>query len=116
MRPLAQALVLISTFTSLPDVGSEHMPWMAPQSLMQNRFNSLEAIRNYPGPVLISHGDADHLIPIAQAQALFEAAPGPKQLITVAGGHHNDGFTEDFHVALERLLSSLPAERLEVRR
>lgn len=103
----APALVLISTFTSLPDVGSEHMPWMAPQSLMQNRFNSLEAIRNYPGPVLISHGDADHLIPIAQAQALFEAAPGRKQLITVAGGHHNDGFTEDFHVALERMLSSL---------
>jgi len=87
------------------------MPWLAPQSLMQNRFNSLEAIRRYPGPILISHGEADKLIPIDQARELFAAASGPKQLVTIPGGHHNDGFTEDFHVALERLLTSLPSQR-----
>ena len=105
----AKALVLVSTFTSLPDVGREHMPWLAPHAIMQNRFNSLEALSRYPGPVLISHGDADKLISVEQAQALFEVAPGPKQLVTVPGGRHNDGFTEEFHVALERLLTSLPA-------
>lgn len=105
----ARALVLISTFTSLPDVGKEHMPWLAPEAIMQNRFNSREALARYPGPVLISHGEADQLIPMAQAEALFAVAQGPKQLVTIPGGHHNDGFTEEFHVALERLLTALPA-------
>lgn len=101
------ALVLISTFSSLPDVGSEHVPWLAPRVIMVNRFNSLDAIGQYHGPVLISHGDADRLIPLEQGQSLYDAAPGPKQLVVVPGGRHNDGFTEEFHLAFERLLSSL---------
>jgi fermentation-respiration switch protein FrsA (DUF1100 family) len=104
----ARALVLISTFTSLPDVGAAHMPWLAPQSVMQNRFDSRAALPKYNGPVLISHGDADKLIPVDQALALYESATGPKQLVTIAGGHHNDGLTDEFHVALRRLLSTLP--------
>lgn len=103
----ARALVLVSTFTSLPDVGKEHLPWLVPQAIMVNRFNSLDAIEKYSGPVLISHGDADRLIPVEQGRKLFAAAPGPKQLVINPGGHHNDGFTEEFHAALERMLSAL---------
>lgn len=106
-RDGARALVLVSTFTSLPDVGADHLPWLSPRAVMVNRFDSLQAIRSYSGPVLISHGDADGLIPLRHAQALYAAAPGPKQLVTIAGGRHNDGLPEEFHVALERLLSSL---------
>lgn len=103
----ARALVLVSTFTSLPDVGKEHLPWLVPQALMVNRFNSRNAIQKYAGPVLISHGDADRLIPVEQGRELFTAAPGPKQLVINPGGHHNDGLTEEFHLALERMLSAL---------
>lgn len=103
----APALVLISTFTSLPDVGGEHVPWLSPRAIMVNRFNSLAAIQEYSGPVLISHGDADRLIPLEQGRRLYEAAPGSKRLVINRGGRHNDGFTEEFHAALERLLYAL---------
>jgi uncharacterized protein len=103
----ARGLVLVSTFTSLPDVGKEHLPWLVPQAIMVNRFNSLDAIQKYSGPVLISHGDADRLIPVEQGRELFAAAPGPKQLVINPGGHHNDGLTDEFHAALERMLSAL---------
>ncbi|MBL8852057.1 MAG: alpha/beta hydrolase [Planctomycetaceae bacterium] len=105
----APALILVSTFTSLPDVGNAHTPWLLPQAVMQNRLDSRSALQKFRGPVLISHGDADKLIPINQALALYDAAAGPKQLVTVPGGHHNDGLSDEFHVALDRLLSSLPA-------
>lgn len=103
----APALVLVNTFTSLPDVGREHVPWLTPRAIMVNRFNSLDAIQQYSGPVLISHGDADRLIPIEQGRSLYEAAPGPKKLIIVPGGRHNDGLSEAFHTAFERLLYAL---------
>jgi hypothetical protein len=74
---------------------------------MVNRFDSLAAIQQYFGPVLISHGDADRLISLEQGRRLYEAAPGPKQLVVIPGGQHNDGFTEQFHAEFERLLSAL---------
>jgi fermentation-respiration switch protein FrsA (DUF1100 family) len=74
---------------------------------MVNRFDSLAAIQEYSGPVLISHGDADRLIPLEQGRRLYEAAHGPKKLVVIPGGRHNDGFTEEFHAAFERLLYAL---------
>lgn len=104
-RDGARALVLASTFTSLPDVGAGHMPWLLPHWNMTMRLNSLSKIRQYPGPVLISHGDADEVIPFAQAQSLYEAAPGPKRFFREPGGEHNDPWSEAYHAALEEFLT-----------
>jgi uncharacterized protein len=49
-----------------------------------------------PVPVLVLHGDNDHVIPFAQGQALFESVPGShKQFITIRGGDHNDVVPSD---------------------
>lgn len=39
-------------------------------------------------PVLIVHGDADEVVPPAQARRLFYAAGEPKELVVIAGGDH----------------------------
>jgi fermentation-respiration switch protein FrsA (DUF1100 family) len=104
----ARGLVLSSTFTSLPDVGAEHAPWLTPRLVMVNRFNSLKAISRYKGPVLVSHGDSDELIPLEQGERLYEAAPGPKRLVVIRGGSHNDPPTEEFRLALDEFLAVLP--------
>lgn len=101
----ARALVLARTFTSLPDVGASHVPWLLPHWNMTMRMDSLSKIRQYPGPILISHGDADEVIPFAQAEALFAAAQGPKQFFREPGGEHNDSQSEAYHVALEEFLT-----------
>lgn len=104
-RDGARALVLARTFTSLPDVGASHMPWLLPDWNMTMQMDSLSKIRQYPGPVLISHGDADEIVPFTQAQALYEAAQGPKQFFREPGGKHNDLRSEAYHVTLEEFLT-----------
>ena len=104
----ARGLILESTFSSMPDVAAYHVPWLLPQLMMTQRFNSVEKIKHYTGPLLQCHGEADRLVPLTLARSLFEAAPGRKQFITIAGAGHNDPPNGEFHVALEEFLGSLP--------
>lgn len=102
----ARALVLQSTFTSLPDVAKSLMPAVPARVLMQTRFNSLAKIRRYHGPLLQSHGDADRLIPFALGQRLFDAANEPKQFVRIERGDHNDPQPDSYYDALIAFLDS----------
>jgi hypothetical protein len=103
----ARGLVLCSTFCSLPDVAEHHFAWLPARSVMSMRLNSLEKIRSYGGPVLISHGDADEVVPFEQGRRLYEAAPGPKRFVRAPGGRHNDPQPEEYRVALDAFLAEL---------
>jgi uncharacterized protein len=105
----ARGLVLVSTFTSLPDVGAKHAALLLPRWNMTLRLDSLSKIRNYSGPVLISHGDEDEVIPFEQGEELYAAAPGPKQFFRDVGARHNDPRSEEYRRMLEEFLSSLDA-------
>lgn len=104
----ARGLVLTSTFTSLPDVGAHHFRLVPTHLLMTNRLDSLQKIGRYQGPLLQSHGDADRVVPYSLGVTLFEAAPGPKRFVTIAGGGHNDPWNAEFHDALDQLLRYKP--------
>ena len=86
----ARALVLESTFSSMPDVAAHHYPWLPVRLVMRTSFNSAEKIVNYHGPLLQSHGDADTIVPYRFGRRLFDAANEPKQFHTIAHGNHND--------------------------
>ncbi len=105
----ARALVLDSTFTSLPDIGASLLPWLLPRWNMTMRMDSLAKIERYPGPLLISHGDKDEVIPFAQGEKLYESAPGSKRFFREQGGKHNDPHPAEYHGALEEFLASIPA-------
>ena len=107
-RDGARGLILQSTFSSMPDVAAYHLPWLLPQLMMTQRFDSVEKIKRYPGPLLQCHGAADRLVPITLARSLNEAAPGPKRFITIPGAGHNDPPNGAFHEALDEFLGSLP--------
>jgi uncharacterized protein len=100
----ARALVLMNTFTSLPDVGASHAPWLLPHWNMTYRMNSLAKVDRYSGPLLISHGDQDEIIPIHQGHQLYEAATGPKRFLIEPGGRHNDPRSDAYPAALEEFL------------
>ncbi len=104
----ARGLILESTFTSLPDVGAYHYPWLPVRSLMHHQLNSLGKIKLYRGPLLISHGDADEVVPFEQGKRLYDAAPGQKEFVRMAGGTHNSPQSDDYLRALERFISELP--------
>jgi len=103
----ARALILESTFTSMPEVGQAAMPWLPVRALMQTRFDSLAKIPSYHGPLLQSHGTADRLVPFALGRRLFEAANDPKQFIKIPGGDHNDPQTDEYYAALAEFFDGL---------
>ena len=87
-RPPA-ALVLRSPFTSLLDVARAHLP-LVPAGMIDDRWASLERIAGITAPLLVLAGTADTVVPYEQSVRLFEAAPGPKRLVTFEGADHND--------------------------
>jgi fermentation-respiration switch protein FrsA (DUF1100 family) len=105
----ARALVLEDTFTSLPDMAGYHYPWLPAKWLMRGRLDSLTNIGKYRGPLLMSHGTADEIVPMSYAEKLFAAANEPKRFVPHAGAGHNDPRSREFYKELRRFLHELPA-------
>ena len=71
-RSLA-ALILESTFTSVPDMAADL--FVPPGVRIQTRFDSLSRVRKFPGPILLLHGERDNFISLRHAWRLHAAAP-----------------------------------------
>ena len=104
----ARALVLESTFTSLPDVGAYHYPWLPVRLLMHTRFDSRAKIGYYHGPLLQSHGTGDTIVPYEIGRRLFDAANEPKRFVTIPEGDHNDLPNRECYQTLTEFLDGLP--------
>jgi fermentation-respiration switch protein FrsA (DUF1100 family) len=99
-----RALVLVKTFTSMPDVGQSIYPIVPVRWLMRNRYDSLAKIAQCKRPIFIAHGDADTLVPFSHGERLFEAANEPKEFLRLEGADHNDAVPEEFFVHLKAFL------------
>ena len=103
-----RGLVVSGTFTSIVDVAEHHFNWLPMRWFLSSKMDSLSAIKNYQGPLLLAHGDADEVVPYKQGVALFDAAPGPKKMVTNFGGKHNDPLPEEYRTALDEFIAGLP--------
>jgi fermentation-respiration switch protein FrsA (DUF1100 family) len=84
-----RGLVLQSTFTGVRDMARQHYPFI-PGVAVPDAYPSLRLIPELQAPLLILHGERDEIVPLSHAQALFEAAPGPKRMRVFQGLGHND--------------------------
>lgn len=84
------ALILESPFTSAVEMGERTMPWIPVRRLMRNRFESIDKIANYHGPLLVTHGTRDSIVPFEMGERLFKVANEPKRFYAVRGADHND--------------------------
>ncbi len=85
------ALIIESTFTSIPNIGADLYPLLPISLLSRYNYNALDYIQNVKCPVLIVHSRNDEMIPFKHGKFLFEAANQPKQMLEIRGSH-NDGF------------------------
>lgn len=90
-RVQPRALVLISAFTSVLELGSEIYPWLPVRLISRYHYDTLAHLRNFRGPVLIAHSRDDEIVPFAHGERLYAAASGHKSLLEMRGGH-NDSF------------------------
>ena len=98
-----QTLILDRTYDSLAAAAQWNYPIFPIKLLMRNDFPSDQWIKNYQGPVFISHGDQDTLIPVECAQRLFDAAPcKKKELMIVPKWGHWGRFPANYWRDVER--------------
>ena len=86
-HPVA-GLVLISGYTSLPDVAASAYPLIPVRLLMRDRFDNIGKINRVMAPILILHGTADRTIPYSHAVSLAGAAGNRAQLVPFEGSGH----------------------------
>ncbi|MCS7304430.1 MAG: alpha/beta hydrolase [Thermoguttaceae bacterium] len=102
----AAALVLESTFPSLPDVAAYHYPWLPVRWLMRNRLDVYSIIDQYHGPLFQSHGEADTIVPIELGRKLFDAANPPKQFLEISQADHNDPLPLEYYRQVKKFLET----------
>lgn len=86
-----RALIVESSFTSMPALGQQLYPLLPVKYVSRIRYDSLGRIKAIKCPLLIVHSRDDELIPFAHGQALHDAYSGEKTLLAIRG-RHNDGF------------------------
>ena len=110
-RESLAGLILESTFTSLADMADLHFPLPLAGKTVRGKLDSLSRIGRIKAPLLILHGDRDDLVPLSLGRRLYEAAPEPKEFVTLKGAGHNDTYPvagRPYFDKLRSFVSSLP--------
>lgn len=89
------ALILQSTFTSLPEITKSAFPRLPLHAFAGNLFDTLGIVRRLTVPFLVIHGSADETVPCWMAHALHDACNSAKRIQIVAGGQHKDLYVRD---------------------
>lgn len=102
------ALIVESSFTSVPDRAAELYPFLPVRWLSRLDYNVQEKLQKVSCPVLVVHSQDDEIIPFTHGQALYAAANEPKRFLEIGGGH-NDGFIVAGQVYIQELDDFLSA-------
>ena len=86
-KPISR-MILDAPYTSTLDIARANYPFLPVRFLMKDQFRSDERIARVKVPVLILHGEADQIIPIAYGERLYAMIPGEKRLVRFPGGYH----------------------------
>ena len=86
-------IVLVVPFDSLASVASERFYFLPVRLMLRDRWDNVETLRHYAGPVEIFGAADDAIIPIEHAKALAKQIPGAR--FTPINGGHNDWSSND---------------------
>ena len=100
------ALIIESSFTSVPDIAGEYYPLLPVRWLSRLRHSAEEFVRDTDSPVLVIHSRDDEIVPIHHGEAIFAAAKEPRSFVEIRGTH-NDAFLRDEKNYLDGLRSFL---------
>jgi uncharacterized protein len=81
-------LILQSTFTSIPDLGSELFPWLPVRLLARIKYPTRDRLPQIKAPVLVMHSRSDDLVAFHHAETNFAAANPPKLFCELSGEHN----------------------------
>ena len=85
----ADALILQSPYTSIPDVAGRIYPYFPVHLLMRDRFDTLSAADSIRMLVLIVSGTADRTVPFDMAETLAARLGKRATFVPIPGGGHD---------------------------
>lgn len=103
-----RALVLVRTFTSIPDVADDQFPLLFTAPVVTNHFDNLKKIPLCKQPILIAQSDKDRTIPFRHGQRLQQACTAPAEMYVLRGLGHNDPLPGEFFIAVRNFLGKVP--------
>jgi uncharacterized protein len=89
LREPLGGIILLSSFTSIPDVGAELFPFLPVRWLSTIRYDSRSKLPSITVPILIVHSRDDRMIRFSHAEQNFAAAREPKRLLEIQGDHND---------------------------
>lgn len=102
----AKALVLENTFSRLTDVAAYKFPWAPVRTLMTQRYDSIDRIKSYHGPLMQLHGTRDRVVRAKFARDLFRACPSDqKRFFVQRRGVHHEPAPLAFYAELNEFLA-----------
>ena len=113
MRVTPAAVILESTFTSVPDLAAKLYPVLPVRLLSRFSYNTKEYLEAVSCPVLIVHSADDEIIPVQHGRDLLAAARGTNQFLEIHGSH-NEGFLlnrREYMGGLDQFLKSAFEQR-----
>lgn len=93
-RGRGSRLVLMTPYTSIPDVVTDRVPIAPASVLVPDAFDTLSKTSQIHVPTLVVHGDADEIVPFWMGERVAETIDDCR-FVRVAGGHHGDLFARD---------------------
>lgn len=88
----AAAVILESTFTSVPETLSDTYPFVPAKWICHIQFRNVDKVGRIKCPVLILHSRQDTVIPFEHSQRLLEKVAAPKMFVEIRGAHHGGKF------------------------
>ena len=89
-RPV-ERLILVTPFDSIANVAADHFRWLPVRSLLRDRYDSLQRVRQVSAPTLVVVAEHDEVVFRERSDALIAAIPPPlRHTLLVAGATHND--------------------------
>jgi pimeloyl-ACP methyl ester carboxylesterase len=82
-------LLMITPFSSLADVAAHHYPFLPVRTLLSERYDSVEALSSYRGPVAFLLAGRDEVVTTSLGKKLYDSYGGPKWLHIEADAGHN---------------------------
>lgn len=110
-KPCA-ALILDAPYSSVLALAEARYPLMPVGLLMLDRFQSDRLIGQVRASLLVLHGDEDIIIPVAEGERLYAAAPEPKRLVLFHRGRHIDLYARGGIAEVRDFLADVAAGRL----
>jgi fermentation-respiration switch protein FrsA (DUF1100 family) len=106
-RGRGSRLVLVTPFTSIPDLVTDATPFLPARALLADQFDTLSKASTIHVPTLVIHGDADEIVPFAMGERVARAIRDAR-LLRVPGGRHGDLFV----LQRERLVGAIVAHAI----